>query len=158
MPAEPLTPPPPTELDYQLLQQLDLEPSASQRSLAARLGISVGKLNFCLRALVDKGWVKAQNFRRSDNKWAYAYLLTPHGVGAKLQLTREFLARKEREFEALGRQIHALRGELARDGQPPAGAEALTAAAALPNAPHPPNLLNTRLSPSSNRPTGPATP
>ena len=118
MPAKPLPPPPPTELDYQLLQQLDLEPSASQRNLAARLGISVGKLNFCLRALVDKGWVKAQNFRRSDNKWAYAYLLTPHGAGAKLQLTREFLARKEREFELLGRQIHALRGELARDAQP----------------------------------------
>lgn len=117
MPTKTLPTPPPTELDYQLLQQLDQEPAASQRSLAARLGISVGKLNFCLRALVDKGWVKAQNFRRSDNKWAYAYLLTPHGAGAKLQLTRDFLARKEQEFEMLGRQIHALRGELARDAQ-----------------------------------------
>lgn len=105
-------PPPPTDLDFHLLQQLGQEPAASQRRLAQRLGVSVGKVNFCLRALVDKGWIKAQNFRRSDNKWAYAYLLTPHGVGAKLQLTREFLARKEREFEALGRQIHDLRDQL----------------------------------------------
>ena len=107
----------PTELDYQLLQALDHEPAASQRSLAVRLGVSVGKVNFCLRALVDKGWVKAQNFRRSDNKWAYAYLLTPHGVGARVQLTRDFLARKEREYEALARQIHALKDELAREPQ-----------------------------------------
>ena len=114
-------PAPPTDLDFQLLQQLGQEPAASQRRLAERLGVSVGKVNFCLRALVDKGWVKAQNFRRSDNKWAYAYLLTPHGVGAKLQLTRDFLARKEREFEALGRQIHALRDELEDHGAlPPA--------------------------------------
>lgn len=105
----------PTELDYQLLLQLDEEPAASQRRLAERLGVSVGKVNFCLRALVDKGWVKAQNFHRSDNKRAYAYLLTPHGLGAKLQLTRDFLASKEREYERLARQILALRGELARE-------------------------------------------
>jgi EPS-associated MarR family transcriptional regulator len=112
----PSTPSPPTELDLQLLQALDQAPAASQRSLAARLGISVGKVNFCLRALVDKGWVKAQNFRRSDNKWAYAYLLTPHGVRARMALTRDFLKRKEAEFEALRLQIHAMRHQLQTDG------------------------------------------
>ena len=114
----PATPHPPTELDLQLLQALDQAPAASQRSLAARLGISVGKLNFCLKALVDKGWVKAQNFRRSDNKWAYAYLLTPHGVRARMALTRDFLKRKEAEFEALRLQIHAMRHQLQSDGDP----------------------------------------
>ena len=62
--------------------------------------------------LVDRGWVKANNFRRSDNKWAYAYLLTPRGMSAKLRLTSQFLQRKEREFEALQSQIKALRVEL----------------------------------------------
>ncbi len=114
----PTTPSPPTELDLQLLQALDQTPAASQRSLAARLGISVGKVNFCLRALVDKGWVKAQNFRRSDNKWAYAYLLTPHGVRARMALTRDFLKRKEIEFETLRLQIHAMRDQLQTDGDP----------------------------------------
>ena len=89
---------------------------ASQRGLAGRLGVSVGKVNYCLRALVDKGWVKADNFRRSDHKWAYAYVLTPSGARAKVQLTRDFLARKEREFEQLQREIAALRQQLPADG------------------------------------------
>ena len=103
-------------LDYELLRHLADEPAASQRSLAERLGVSVGKVNYCLRALVDKGWVKANNFRRSDNKLAYAYLLTPTGASAKLRLTRDFLARKEREFESLQHEIAALRGELEEQG------------------------------------------
>ncbi len=100
------------DLDLELLRQLNSQPAASQRSLAQGLGVSLGKLNFCLRALVDRGWVKADNFRRSDNKLAYAYLLTPRGVSAKLKLTSEFLRRKEREFEALEVEISALRTEL----------------------------------------------
>lgn len=100
------------DLDLELLRQLNSQPAASQRKLAQGLGVSVGKLNFCLRALVDRGWVKANNFRRSDNKWAYAYLLTPRGMSAKLRLTSEFLRRKEREFEALDAEIAALRTEL----------------------------------------------
>jgi EPS-associated MarR family transcriptional regulator len=99
-------------LDYELLRHLADKPAASQRGLAERLGVSVGKVNYCLRVLVDKGWVKANNFRRSDNKLAYAYLLTPTGASAKLRLTRDFLARKEREFEILQHEIAALRGEL----------------------------------------------
>ena len=100
------------DLDYELLRQLADQPEASQRGLAARLGVSVGKINYCLRALMDKGWVKADNFRRSDNKWAYTYLLTPRGAAAKLRLTQDFLSRKEREFEQLQHEIRNLRSEL----------------------------------------------
>ena len=110
---------PGNDLDYELLNQITRQPSASQRGLAARLGVSVGKVNYCLRALVDRGWVKASNFRRNDNKWAYVYLLTPSGVNAKLQLARAFLARKEAEFERLQSEIHALRNELSHDPAEP---------------------------------------
>lgn len=103
---------PDKDLDYELLRQLAYQPVASQRGLAARLGVSVGKINYCLRALVDKGWIKTQNFRRSDNKWAYAYLLTRRGASAKVRLAHDFLARKEQEFEQLERNIAALRLEL----------------------------------------------
>ena len=99
-------------LDYELLHHIARQPNAGQRGLASLLGVSVGKVNYCLKAVVDRGWVKAQNFRRSDNKWAYAYLLTPSGARAKLQLTRHFLARKELEFEQIQLDIAALRGEL----------------------------------------------
>ena len=99
-------------LDFELLRQIGIQPATSQRGLAAHLGISVGKLNYCLRALVDKGWIKVSNFRRSDNKWAYAYLLTSSGALAKIQLTREFLARKEKEFEQLRHDISALQNEV----------------------------------------------
>lgn len=102
---------PEDDMDYELLRQLNQEPTASQRSLAARLGVSVGKINYCLRALVDKGWVKANNFRRSDNKLAYAYLLTPAGIDAKARLTRSFLKRKLGEFERLQSEIERLRHE-----------------------------------------------
>jgi len=104
------------ELDYQLLSELTHAPEASQRSLAVRLGVSLGKVNYCMRALIDKGWVKVENFRRSDNKWAYAYLLTPSGAVAKMRLTRDFLARKEQEFESLQAEIDALRMEVAAQG------------------------------------------
>jgi EPS-associated MarR family transcriptional regulator len=104
------------DLDLHLLRQLESQPAASQRNLARRLGVSVGKINYCLRALVDRGWVKANNFRRSDNKLAYAYLLTPQGMAGKLRLTASFLRRKEHEFEQLQLQIALLRRELDRGG------------------------------------------
>ena len=103
---------PGNKLDYELLQQIATQSGASQRALAVRLGVSVGKVNYCLRALIEKGWVKASNFRRSDHKWAFAYLLTPSGVSAKLQLTRDFLTRKELEFEQLRGEIAVLRSEV----------------------------------------------
>jgi MarR family transcriptional regulator, temperature-dependent positive regulator of motility len=123
---------PQEDLALELLRQLNAHPAASQRELAQGLGVSVGKLNYCLRALVDRGWVKVNNFRRSDNKWAYAYLLTPHGIAAKVKLTSQFLQRKEREFEALQVQIQALRIEVSNPdlrrprsrGQQSAGAQA----------------------------------
>jgi MarR family transcriptional regulator, temperature-dependent positive regulator of motility len=107
------------DFHFELLRRLAQEPEASQRNLATRMGVSVGKVNYCLRALADKGWVKAANFRRSDNKWAYAYLLTPLGAAAKLRLARSFLARKVSEFEALHGEIESLRRELTDELPPP---------------------------------------
>lgn len=106
---------PADDLDYQLLSQIAGHQATNQRDLASRLGVSVGKVNFCLRAVVDRGWVKVNNFRRSDNKWAYAYVLTPGGVIAKMQFARAFLERKEREFEQLQGEIARLRGEIRQD-------------------------------------------
>jgi EPS-associated MarR family transcriptional regulator len=99
------------DLPYHLLRHLTNEPAASQRSLAMNLGVSLGKVNFCLRALVDKGWVKANNFRRSDNRLAYAYVLTPAGMDEKGRLTRHFLQCKLDEFEVLQQEIETLRHE-----------------------------------------------
>lgn len=94
-----------------LLCLLDASPSRTQRELARELGMSLGKANYVIKALLDKGFVKLQNFRSSSNKRGYAYLLTPAGVAAKAQLTREFLARKIEEYEALRVEIEHLRGE-----------------------------------------------
>ena len=104
------------DLDYALLSQIAEQNGTNQRALAERLGVSVGKVNYCLRAVIDRGWVKVNNFRRSDNKWAYAYLLTPSGVNAKVTLARNFLERKEREFEELQSSIAALREEIQLGG------------------------------------------
>jgi EPS-associated MarR family transcriptional regulator len=101
----------PQDLPYYLLCELTQKPAASQRGLAERFGVSLGKVNYCLRALVDKGLVKASNFRRSDNKLAYAYVLTPAGLEEKSRLTKAFLQRKLVEFEVLQREIAALRQE-----------------------------------------------
>lgn len=100
------------ELDLHVLRELAVAPAASQRSLAQRLGVSLGRVNYCLRALSDKGWIKARNFRRSDRKWAYAYVLTPTGVRAKLRLSLSFLHRKVAEFDQLQRDIQQLRREV----------------------------------------------
>lgn len=99
--------------DLKLLRVLEEHPEYSQRQLATALGISLGKTHYLLKALLGKGLVKAQNFRRSDHKLGYLYVLTPSGVNARLQLTRSFLARKEAEYEALREQISSLRDELA---------------------------------------------
>ncbi|HET9978465.1 MAG TPA: MarR family EPS-associated transcriptional regulator [Burkholderiaceae bacterium] len=95
-----------------ILRALERDPAMSQRELSRALGLSVGKTHYLLHALLDKGWVKTQNFRRSDNKLAYAYLLTPTGLRHKLALTRRFLVRKEQEFETLRATIDQLRAEL----------------------------------------------
>lgn len=100
------------ELQLAAMRAVSDSPTLSQRSLAQTLGISVGKTNFLLRALLDKGLVKAENFRRSDNKMAYLYLLTPSGAIAKAKLTKRYLQHKEREYERLRDEIAALRSEV----------------------------------------------
>lgn len=101
-----------------LLRLLEKQPELSQRDLSQALDLSLGKTHYVLRALLNKGLVKARNFRRSDHKLAYAYLLTPAGLHAKLALTRSFLARKEIEFERLQHTIAQLRHELGPDNPP----------------------------------------
>lgn len=100
------------ELRLRLLRLLTESPELSQRDLAQRLGLSLGKTNYCLRALIDKGWVKVNNFRSSNNKLAYAYVLTPTGLGAKASATTSFLRRKQEEFAQLEREIEELREEV----------------------------------------------
>ena len=101
---------------YGLLKTLEDNPSLSQRDLAKRLGISLGKVNFCLNALIEKGCLKVNNFRNSDNKLAYAYLLTPHGVEQRARMTVEFLQIKVREYERLRTEIEELQREAEQKG------------------------------------------
>ena len=98
--------------DTALLRALAEQPELSQRDLARRTGTSLGAVNYCLRALVEKGFVKANNFRASDNKLRYAYLLTPQGIEAKTRLTLRFLQRKRAEYERLQAEIAALEEEM----------------------------------------------
>lgn len=91
----------------------------SQRQLARSLGVSVGKTHYALKAVLDRGWVKAQNFRRSDNRSAYLYKLTPNGLQEKARLAYALLQRKRTEHEALMTEIEQLRAEL-RDARPEA--------------------------------------
>jgi EPS-associated MarR family transcriptional regulator len=107
-------------LELAVMRVVADSPTASQRSLALALGISLGKTNFLLRELLKKGLVKAENFRRSDNKLAYLYLLTPSGVVAKARLTQVYLQRKEAEYERLQQEIALLRSEVHRHGLPSA--------------------------------------
>jgi EPS-associated MarR family transcriptional regulator len=108
--AEPMTPP--EQAQMRILKILEDSPSVSQRVLAEQLGISLGKTNYLLKALLEKGLIKAGNFRRSGSKLGYLYLLTPQGIERKLSLTRAYLARKEAEYEALRAEIAALHIEL----------------------------------------------
>jgi EPS-associated MarR family transcriptional regulator len=106
----------PEEIRYRILRALDDNPRLSQRDLAKHLGISLGKANYCLRALITLGWVKARNFRMSDNKRAYAYFLTPAGIEAKARVTLRFLRHKVKEYELIRDEIEELRREVAKDG------------------------------------------
>jgi len=99
---------------YKLLKLLHDNPDMNQRQIASALGLSLGKANFCLKALVEKGWVKVGNFSRSPNKKAYVYLLTLRGIEEKAAVTRDFLERKQKEYEDLKAEIEELQNE-ARD-------------------------------------------
>src|SRR5512143_2643586 len=101
---------------YGLLKTLEENPGLSQRDLSKKLGVSLGKINFCLNALVEKGCLKINNFRNSDNKLAYAYLLTPHGVEEKARITVRFLKYKVQEYERLRNEIEELRREAKEQG------------------------------------------
>jgi len=100
------------EAHYRLLRLLDESPRLTQRELARELGVSLGKVNYCVNALIEKGWIKARNFRNSNNKLAYAYLLTPRGVEQKAAITVHFLRRKMAEYESLKKEIAQLRREV----------------------------------------------
>lgn len=101
------------ELHWQLLRMLEANPKMSQRALAEQLGLSLGKTNYCIRALIEKGWIKARNFKNSDNKLAYAYVLTPKGIRQRTAATLSFLERKRTEYVALKREIARLETEVA---------------------------------------------
>jgi EPS-associated MarR family transcriptional regulator len=102
-----------TDSHLQVLRLLQTHPEYSQRQLSAELGLSLGKTHYVLKALLDKGMLKIDNFRRSDRKLGYLYILTPQGVRHRAQLTRQFLASKEAQFESLKQEIEFLKREAA---------------------------------------------
>ena len=104
------------ERQLKALRLLEQNPEMTQRALAKALGVSVGAANYCLKALVEKGWVKLENFQKNPNKLGYLYLLTPMGFSAKAQLTASFLLRKMAEYEALRAEIDQLQAEVDESG------------------------------------------
>lgn len=106
---------------YRLLKLLQENPELSQRQIAEVLGVSVGKTNHCLRALLDKGLLKVRNFRDNRNKLAYAYYLTPKGAQEKVRATAGFLKRKLEEYQGLEREIEELKREVRATGGEPDG-------------------------------------
>lgn len=103
------------DMHFRLLRLLQDNPNSTQRELADAVGISVGTVNYCLRALLDKGLIKIRNFQKSDRKLAYAYLLTPSGLMRKAELTGRFLNRKLAEYEQLKGEIEMLSREVQTD-------------------------------------------
>lgn len=103
------------DLHFQVLRLLQEQPDTSERELARRLGVSNGKLHYCLKALMEKGLVKLENFSKSKHRLGYAYLLTPAGIAQKAGMTASFLKRKMAEYEALHEEIAALKAEMARE-------------------------------------------
>jgi EPS-associated MarR family transcriptional regulator len=99
---------------FRVMRMLQDNPDLTQREIAQQLGVSTSGLNYCLNALIDKGWVKVQNFQNSKNKFKYVYLLTPQGIAEKMALTDRFLKRKMTEYEALKSEIEALQREAGR--------------------------------------------
>ena len=100
------------ELEYRTLKLLEERPDMTQRQLSQALGVSLGKAHYVVKALIDVGWIKLGNFRRSNQKLGYAYLLTPSGITEKSAITAKFLARKQSEYDALRDEIAHLKKEL----------------------------------------------
>ena len=100
------------DIQFRVLRRLHETPDLSQRTLAKELGISLGSVNYCFQALVEKGWIKMQNFGQSQHKLGYAYLITPSGLSQKTKLTAAFLRRKMAEYDSLSNEILELKAEL----------------------------------------------
>lgn len=103
------------DLHFRVLKLIQDQPDMSQRELAQHLGVSNGKLHYCMRALMEKGLVKLGNFANSKHHLGYAYLLTPKGIAKKASMTSDFLRRKMKEYEALQAEIAALRAEMSSE-------------------------------------------
>ena len=101
-----------------LLQEIKKTPEMTQRELSSRLDISLGKVNFLIRALIDKGFIKANNFKNAKNKYAYLYLLTPRGIEEKTKITCRFLKRKMKEYKQMEEEIRQLKKEVIEIGIP----------------------------------------
>ena len=101
------------EIAYKLLKLIEAEPHLSQREIAQKMGVSLGKTNYCLKALIDKGFIKFQNFYKNKKKSAYIYFLTPKGIEEKAQVTYRFLQRKINEYENIKVEIESLKDEAA---------------------------------------------
>jgi len=99
------------EITYKLLKTIEKEPHLSQREIAQRMGVSLGKTNYCLKALLDKGFIKVRNFYKNKKKKAYIYYLTPHGIEEKAQVTYRFLQYKIKEYENIKVEIESLQRE-----------------------------------------------
>lgn len=102
------------EAHYQLMRLIEANPGMSQRDIARELGMSLGKVNYCLRAVARKGWIKATNFKNSHHKAAYIYWLTPRGIEMKARMTMRFLSIKMQEYESLRVEIDEMRREMER--------------------------------------------
>ncbi len=101
------------EITYKLLKIIENEPHLSQREIAQKMGVSLGKTNYCLKALLDKGFIKVRNFYKNKKKKAYIYFLTPNGIEEKAQVTYRFLQRKIKEYETIKAEIENLKTEAA---------------------------------------------
>ena len=100
------------ELEYRALKLLEKHPDMTQRQIAEELNVSLGKTHYLIKSLIDVGWVKLDNFQRSDNKWGYAYLLTRNGFIEKAVITSQFLTRKQQEYSDLQLEIQELKEEI----------------------------------------------
>ena len=100
------------ELEYHVLKLLEKQPDLTQRQLSEALGVSLGKTNYLLKSLIDVGWIKLDNFQKSNNKWGYAYLLTPIGIAEKAAITVRFLNKKQKEYYDLQSEIAQLQQEV----------------------------------------------
>ena len=100
------------DLSIKIIREIEKDPNQSQRALCKRCNVSLGSIHYCIKALVEKGYVKVRNFKNAQNKLAYAYILTPPGLTLKKELTLTFLKRKQAEYEALHKEIRVLEEDL----------------------------------------------